>query len=144
MHASWSGSIALRSRLTGCQESDRCNEARHPLAVWIDVDHLTPSGVLPIRRHRLLRQSLCGCDTDGSVSLRQARDSCTRLRTLEIIWYGVVVWQLLTTPARDLYQRFGIWIEWVLGSLLELFGMPLYGLATVTGDWKKAGKTVLC
>ncbi|UPK34363.1 hypothetical protein IVB18_40630 [Bradyrhizobium sp. 186] len=50
------------------------------------------------------------------------------------------MWQLLTTPARDLYQRFGIWIEWVLGSLLELFGMPLLRIGDRDRRLEKGGK----
>lgn len=44
---------------------------------------------------------------------------------LEILWYGLVVGLLSTGPARATYQRFGIWIERVMGTFLVLFGLRL-------------------
>lgn len=44
---------------------------------------------------------------------------------LEILWYGLVIVMLSTGPARAAYNRFGIWIERALGTLLIVFGIRL-------------------
>ena len=44
---------------------------------------------------------------------------------LEIIWYGLVIALLSTTPARAAFKRFGIWIERAVGTLLAGFGLRL-------------------
>jgi len=44
---------------------------------------------------------------------------------LEILWYGIVVAILSTGPTRALYNRFGVWFERTLGTVLVLFGIQL-------------------
>lgn len=44
---------------------------------------------------------------------------------LEVMWYGLIVWLLSTGPARAAYERFGIWIERIMGTFLVLFGLRL-------------------
>lgn len=44
---------------------------------------------------------------------------------LEIAWYGLAIMLLSTGPVRDVYGRFGPWIERALGALLAAFGLRL-------------------
>ena len=44
---------------------------------------------------------------------------------LEILWYGMVILLLSTAPARRSYQRFGRWIERLIGTALAAFGVRL-------------------
>ncbi|WP_265517432.1 LysE family translocator [Nitratireductor luteus] len=44
---------------------------------------------------------------------------------LEIVWYGLVIVLLSTRPARAAYDRFGHWIERVIGTALAAFGLRL-------------------
>jgi len=44
---------------------------------------------------------------------------------LEILWYGFVVAILSTGPARAIYNRFSVWFERTLGTVLVLFGVRL-------------------
>lgn len=44
---------------------------------------------------------------------------------LEISWYGLAIVLLSTRPARAAYDRFGLWIERVIGTLLAAFGIRL-------------------
>lgn len=44
---------------------------------------------------------------------------------LEILWYGLVILLLSTGPARRAYQRFGRWIERMIGTALAAFGVRL-------------------
>lgn len=44
---------------------------------------------------------------------------------LEIVWYGLVALLLSSRPARAAYDRFGIWIERMLGTVLAAFGLRL-------------------
>ncbi|MDA8586491.1 LysE family transporter [Rhodobacteraceae bacterium] len=44
---------------------------------------------------------------------------------IEIVWYGLVILLLSTGRARRIYDRFGAWIERVIGSALILFGVRL-------------------
>lgn len=44
---------------------------------------------------------------------------------IEIIWYGLVTVLLSTRPARAAYDRFGLWIERAIGTVLTGFGLRL-------------------
>jgi threonine/homoserine/homoserine lactone efflux protein len=44
---------------------------------------------------------------------------------LEIIWYSLVTVLLSSRPARAAYDRFGLWIERVIGTVLAAFGLRL-------------------
>jgi threonine/homoserine/homoserine lactone efflux protein len=44
---------------------------------------------------------------------------------LEIIWCGLVIALLSTSPARLAFERFGKWIERAVGTLLAGFGLRL-------------------
>ncbi|HEX9869829.1 MAG TPA: LysE family transporter [Candidatus Tectomicrobia bacterium] len=44
---------------------------------------------------------------------------------LEIIWYGLVMVLLSSRPARTTYERFGLWIERAIGTVLAAFGIRL-------------------
>lgn len=44
---------------------------------------------------------------------------------LEIVWYGAVAFLLSTRPVRAIYDRFAIWIERAIGTLLAGFGVRL-------------------
>lgn len=45
--------------------------------------------------------------------------------TLEILWYGFVIVLLSSRPARAAYERFGLWIERAIGTVLAAFGLRL-------------------
>ncbi|KQT64361.1 threonine transporter [Aureimonas sp. Leaf460] len=45
--------------------------------------------------------------------------------TLEILWYGFVIILLSSRPARSAYERFGLWIERAIGTVLAAFGLRL-------------------
>jgi threonine/homoserine/homoserine lactone efflux protein len=44
---------------------------------------------------------------------------------IEITWYGLVTVLLSTRPARAAYDRFGLWIERAIGTVLAAFGLRL-------------------
>lgn len=44
---------------------------------------------------------------------------------LEIVWYGFVMVLFSSRPARAAYERFGIWIERAIGTVLAAFGVRL-------------------
>lgn len=44
---------------------------------------------------------------------------------LEIVWYGLVTVLLSTRPAQAAYDRFGLWIERAIGTVLATFGLRL-------------------
>lgn len=44
---------------------------------------------------------------------------------LEILWYGFVIALLSSRPARAAYERFGVWIERAIGTVLAAFGLRL-------------------
>jgi threonine/homoserine/homoserine lactone efflux protein len=44
---------------------------------------------------------------------------------LEIVWYSLVTVLLSSPPARAAYNRFGLWIERAIGTLLAAFGLRL-------------------
>lgn len=44
---------------------------------------------------------------------------------LEIVWYGAAALLLSTRPIRAVYDRFAIWIERAIGTLLAAFGARL-------------------
>jgi threonine/homoserine/homoserine lactone efflux protein len=44
---------------------------------------------------------------------------------IEIIWYGLVTHLLSTRSARAAYDRFGLWIERAIGTVLAGFGLRL-------------------
>lgn len=44
---------------------------------------------------------------------------------LEIIWYSLVTVLLSSRPARAAYDRFGLWIERAVGTVLAAFGLRL-------------------
>lgn len=44
---------------------------------------------------------------------------------LEIVWYGAASFLLSTRPVRAVYERFAIWIERAIGTLLAGFGVRL-------------------
>ncbi|RFC62531.1 threonine transporter [Fulvimarina endophytica] len=44
---------------------------------------------------------------------------------LEILWYGFVIGLLTSRPARAAYERFGLWIERAIGTVLAAFGLRL-------------------
>lgn len=44
---------------------------------------------------------------------------------LEILWYGFVIVLLSSRPARAAYERFGLWIERAIGTVLAVFGLRL-------------------
>ncbi|WP_276122390.1 LysE family translocator [Pararhizobium qamdonense] len=43
----------------------------------------------------------------------------------EITWYGLVIVLFSTSPARRIFERFGIWIERAVGTILAGFGLRL-------------------
>jgi threonine/homoserine/homoserine lactone efflux protein len=45
--------------------------------------------------------------------------------SLEVIWYGLVTVLLSTRPAQAAYDRFGLWIERAIGTVLAAFGLRL-------------------
>ena len=44
---------------------------------------------------------------------------------LEVIWYSLVMVLLSSRPARAAYERFGLWIERGIGTLMAAFGIGL-------------------
>ncbi|WP_034950177.1 LysE family translocator [Erwinia oleae] len=44
---------------------------------------------------------------------------------LEIVWYGAASFLLSTRPVRTVYERFAMWIERAIGTLLAVFGVRL-------------------
>lgn len=44
---------------------------------------------------------------------------------LEIVWYGLVMVLLSSRPAQAAYERFGLWIERAIGTMLAAFGIRL-------------------
>lgn len=44
---------------------------------------------------------------------------------LEILWYGFVIVLLSSRPAQVVYERFGLWIERAIGTVLAGFGLRL-------------------
>jgi hypothetical protein len=58
---------------------------------------------------------------------------------LEIVWYGVVVW-LLDRTCSDLYQPLRHLDRRVVGTLLELFGVPLITDRRHDGRLDEGGK----
>lgn len=44
---------------------------------------------------------------------------------MEITWYSLVIVLLSTSPARLVFERFGAWVQRVLGTLLASFGLRL-------------------
>lgn len=44
---------------------------------------------------------------------------------IEVLWYGAAAFLLSTRPARAVYDRFSVWIERVIGTILAGFGLRL-------------------
>jgi len=44
---------------------------------------------------------------------------------IEIVWYSLVTVLLSSRPARAVYDRFGVWIERLIGTVLAAFGLRL-------------------
>ena len=44
---------------------------------------------------------------------------------IEIVWYSLVTVLLSSRPARAAYDRFGVWIERLIGTVLAAFGLRL-------------------
>ncbi|RLJ51508.1 threonine/homoserine/homoserine lactone efflux protein [Litoreibacter meonggei] len=44
---------------------------------------------------------------------------------MEVLWYTIVVAILSTGPARAIYNRFGVWFERTLGTILVVFGIRM-------------------
>lgn len=59
------------------------------------------------------------------VSLRTKLALLTGGFLLEVLWYGLVIVLLSTSPARAVYDRAGQWIERVIGTALAVFGLRL-------------------
>jgi len=51
---------------------------------------------------------------------------------LEIFWYGLVTALLSTAPARAVHDRFGLWAERAIGTLLAGFGIRLIADSLLT------------